>query len=260
MTIQNEVAETSRGPIPIRVYHPQVETLYPTLVFFHGGGFVFGDLDTLECHCREIAYNANCILISVDYPLAPEHPFPNAPEAAYAATNWIYNHLREWNGDEKRFFIGGSSSGATLAAVVSIMIRDRGDLKLGGQILLCPMTDSDFNTPSYHENGVGYNLTREHCMWFLSKYSSDLSERNNPLFAPLRATNFKDLPPALIVTAEFDPLRDEGRSFAKKLEESGVTCHDLCYPGMIHGFSTLPIELPEKFDVLNRINKFINHN
>jgi acetyl esterase len=249
---------TTQGPIPIRIYLPQVKDNCPIFVFFHGGGFVFGDLDTLECHCREIAYYSNCIVISVDYPLAPEQPFPNAPEAAYAATNWIYDHLSEWKGDENSLFIGGSSSGATLAAVVSIMIRDRGGPKLSGQVLLCPMTDADFNTPSYHENAVGYNLTREHCMWFLSKYSPDLKQRNNPLFAPLRSPNFKDLPSALIVTAEFDPLRDEGRSFAKKLQESGVACHDLCYQGMIHGFSTLPLELPEKFDVLNKINTFFN--
>ena len=118
------------------------------------------------------------------------------------------------------------------------------------------MTDADFNTPSYHENAVGYNLTREHCIWFWSKYSPDASQRHNPLLAPLRA-NVKDLPPALIVTAEFDPLRDEGRAFAKKLQEAQVICHDLYYKGMIHGFSTLPLDLPEKNDVLNQIKKFI---
>ncbi len=260
LLIEDEQINDFERVIPIRIYRSQTEGLSPILIFFHGGGFVFGNLDTLECYCREIASFTKCTVISVDYPLAPEHPFPTAPEAMYAAINWIYRHLNEWQGDPKNFFIGGSSSGATLSAVVSIMARDREGPKIRGQILLCPMTDVDFNTPSYHENAVGYNLTREHCILFLSKYCPDVALRDNPFVAPLRALDFNNLPPTLIVTAEFDPLRDEGRAYAKKLQGAGVKCYDLYYKGMIHGFPTLPLELPEKKDVLNKIKKFIEEN
>lgn len=258
LTIQDQQVQTSRRLIPIRIYQSQAEGLSPVLIFFHGGGFVFGNLDTLEGFCREIAYFTKCTVISADYPLAPENPFPEAPESAYEVTNWIYNHLSIWKGDRNRVYIGGSSSGATLAAVVCMMLRDRGGPKLNGQILLCPLTDMNFDTPSYHENASGYNLTREHCLWFVSKYLTNDSQRKDPRAALLQATNFKDLPSALVITAEFDPLRDEGREYAKKLQESGVKCEDLYYKGMVHGFPTLPLQMPEKVDVLEKIKEFLN--
>lgn len=264
LTIQDESVPTPDGEVPIRIYRPLTEGRRPsvnercrTLVFFHGGGFVFGDLDSLEWHCREIASFADCMVISVDYPLAPEHPFPAAPHSLYASTNWIYGHLERWKGDPDHFFIAGSSSGANLAAVVCMMIRDQGGAKVAGQVLLCPMVDANFETLSYRENAAGYGIARAQCIWFLSQYAPDSKNYSNPLLAPLRASHFQDLPPALVVTAEFDPLRDEGRAFAKKLQEAGVAYQDLFYRGMTHGFSTLPLELPEKEDVLNKMKDFI---
>lgn len=256
LAIREETAATPQGEIPLRIYRPKTSDVLSALVFFHGGGFVFGNLDTLESYCREISHFANCIVISVDYPLAPEHPFPAALDAAYAALKWIEKRLETWHGEQ--IFIGGSSSGATLAAVTAMMIRDQGGPKICGQILLCPLTDANFDTESYRQCGLGYNLTREHCRWFLSKYAPDSTYLKNPRLVPLQESNFKDLPPALIVTAEFDPLRDDGLGFAQKLKAAGVPCKDLCYKGMIHGFSTLPLDLPEKKDVLNQIHQFVS--
>lgn len=141
LIIEDEQINDFERVTPIRIYRSQTDGLSPVLLFFHGGGFVCGNLDTLEGYCREIASFTKYTVISVDYPLAPEHPFPTPPEAMYAAINWIYKHLTKWQGDPKNFFVSGSSSGATLSAVVSIMARDRNGPEIRGQILLCPMTD-----------------------------------------------------------------------------------------------------------------------
>ena len=258
LSIENGVAKTAEGDIPLRIYRPEGEALLPALVFMHGGGFVFGDLDTLEGYCREIAHRAHCIVLSVDYPLAPEHPFPAAPQSCYAATCWIQEHLSQWGGDPQRLFIGGSSAGATLAASVCQMIRDQGGPEIAGQILLCPMMDANFETRSYQENSKGYGLTREQCRWFLARYAAKPSDYVNPLMLPLRASSFNALPRALMVTAEFDPVRDDGRAYAQKLKQAGIACEDLCYKGMIHGFYILTVDLPEKEEVLNQMRLFLN--
>lgn len=253
-----EVQDSSASNSLIRIYRNPSQDLQPVLIFFHGGGFVFGNLDTLENHCREIALSANCIVISVDYPLAPENPFPTALETLYNSTKYIFQNINNWRGDPTRIFIGGSSSGATLAAALAIMIRDRGGTKLQGQILLCPLTNDDYNTESYLANASGYNLTREQCIWFLSQYLPEKTQRENPYALPLKCKNFQGLPPAMIVTAEFDPLCDDGKAYGKKLQEAKIECKYLCFPGMIHGFSTLPLELPEKAEVLEALRIFIS--
>ncbi len=260
LAIENELAETAEGPIPIRIYRPNIQKLCPTIVFFHGGGFVLGNLDTLEGYCRELAQLAHCIVVSVDYPLAPENPFPKPVEASYAATCWIHDNLKKWKGDPDNLFVGGSSSGGTLAAAVSLMARDRMGPKLKGQILLCPMTDTDFNTKSYLENQQGFMLTRDACIWFLSQYIPNSKDCTNPLAVPLQTEDFSNLPPTLIVTAEFDPLLDEGREYAKRLIDADVLCDDLSYKGMIHGFPTLPMNFTEKENVFQKIHRFISNN
>jgi acetyl esterase len=257
LTILNTEAPTSYGNMPIRLYFPQKYNQCPTLMYFHGGGFVFGDLDSLEISCRELAHVAQCVVISVDYPLAPEHPFPAAPEACYESAIWIAEHLRDWKLNPDRLFISGSSAGATLTAAVTQMILDRGGPSLQGQILLFPMTDADFTTPSYRDYAAGPIITREQCMYFLSTYCPDPSKLQNPLVCPLYAASLAQLPRALVMTAECDPLRDSGRAYAKKLTDAGVECDDLCYEGMVHDFWTLPIDFPEKRDVFNRIKQFV---
>lgn len=257
LKIQDEIALTSYGPTPIRVYRPPVDEPRAALIFFHGGGFVFGNLETLEVYCRDLANSFQCVVISVDYPLAPENPFPAAPESCYAAACWIYDNLGKWNGIPQKCFVGGSSAGATLATVVTLMIKERGGPKLSGQILLCPMTDTDFETASYCENAEGYNLTRDKCIWFYSKYIPE-GMYTHSLVAPLRARDLRNVPRALIVTAEYDPLKDEGRAYARKLKNAGIDCWDICYPGMIHGFYTLPLDLAENKDLMTNMSKFMH--
>ena len=259
LKIQDFVAPTSYGPMPIRRYLPQNHEQCPTLIYFHGGGFTFGGLDSSETHCRELAHFAETKVISATYPLAPEHVFPAAPESCYEVTSWIAERMEEWKWDLDRLYIGGASAGATLAAVVTQMIRDRGGPKLRGQILVCPSTDSNYDTPSYLENATGTNLTREKCMLFVSMYCPDASQSHNPLACPLHAESFTNLPPAIVVTAECDPLRDDGRAYAKKLQEAHIPCEDLCYEGMMHCFSTFPIDFPEKRDVINKIRAFVHN-
>ncbi len=256
LAISQSSVPTSQGPQQARLYIPRMHGPCPVLLFFHGGGFVFGDLDSLEIFCGEISDFADCIVLSVDYPLAPEHPFPAAPKACYEATVWTNKHVAEWGGEG--LFLIGSSAGATLAAAVTLMIRARGGPQIRGQILLNPMMDANFATQSYVEYATGTNITREQCIWFLSRYCPDSSQYTNPLLCPLQATYFDDLPRAMLVTAECDPLRDEGRAYAKKLQEANGACEDLCYPGMIHGFATLPIDSPEKRDVIRKIKDFIH--
>lgn len=255
LQIWNDSARSSNGNIPVRIYRPSSDELLPALVFFHGGGFVFGNLDSSEVFCREIAHFAHCIVVSVDYPLAPEHPFPGAPEASYVAVNWVKRHLDDLGG--KSLFVGGSSSGGTLAAVTAMMARDRNGPKINGQILLCPLTDSNFDTVSYHKYSTGYQLTREQCIWFLSQYAPNEASLKNPLLAPLQEVNFKDLPPAYVVAAELDPLRDDALGFVRKLKQAGVACKEQCYKGMIHGFPMHRLNLPEKKEVYEHIKLFI---
>jgi acetyl esterase len=170
---------------------------------------------------------------------------------------WLANNLRNWKVDPDRLYIGGASAGATLATVVTQMIRDRGGPKIQGQILLCPMTDMHLQTSSARENATGTNLTSEQLKWFISQYCPDTSQYNNPLVSPLRAKSLANLPPALIVTAECDPLKDDGELYAKKLKEDHVSCDVFCYPGMIHCFSIFPLDFPEKRDVVNKIKDFV---
>lgn len=258
VVVQSSTVPTSYGSMPIRLYFPPNHEGYPTLIFIHGGGFVLGNLDSVDVHCRELAHFAQCSVVSVEYPLAPEHPFPAAPEASYESVVRIANHLENWKADPSRLYISGASAGGTLAAVVTQMIRDRGGPQIRGQILLCPMTDMHLQTPSFHENATGTNLTSEQLKWFVSQYCPDTSQYNNPLASPLRAKSLENLPQALVVTAECDPLKDDGELYAKKLKEDRVPCDVFCYPGMVHCFSIFPLNFPEKRDVINKMKDFMH--
>lgn len=226
--------------IPIRVYTPEgfgplpgVGPL-PVLVYFHGGGWVVGDVEAQDADCRMMANGAGCIVVSVDYCLAPENKFPAPAEDAYAATRWVAENAARLGGDETRIAVGGGSAGGNLAAVVALMARDRGGPSLACQVLTVPVTDRDFDTKSYRENGEDYVLTRDEMMWFWDHYLSSDDEADHPYASPLRAPDLSGLPPAFIQTAEYDPLRDEGRAYADRLEAVGVPVKYRCYEGMIH--------------------------
>lgn len=224
------------GALPIRVYAPSAGQLLPVLVYFHGGGWVLGNLDSHDQVCRALANGADCAVVSVDYRLAPEHTFPAAAEDAYAATKWVATNAAELGGDGTRLAIGGDSAGGNLAAAVALMARDRGGPRLTHQLLVYPVTDRAFDTPSYRENAEGYSLHRADMIWFWGHYLAGEADADSPYASPLRAHDLAGLPPALVITAEYDPLRDEGEAYAARLRDASVPIVSTCYPGMIHGF------------------------
>ena len=238
--IEDRTLPGPAGEIPVRIYTPESTELLPMLVFFHGGGWTIGSLNSYDAVCRSLAKQAQCIVVSVDYRLAPEHKFPAAVEDAYAATAWVAEHAASIHGDSQRIAVGGDSAGGNLAAVVSHMARDKGSPKIVYQLLIYPATDYFIpGTPSIQENAEGYYLTKDTMVWFWDHYANSEEDAQNPRMAPLRATDFKGLPPALVITAEYDPLRDEGELYAAKLQEAGVSVTATRYNGMIHGFFTM---------------------
>jgi len=224
------------GPIPVRIFLPPGPRPLPVLVYFHGGGWVIGSLDGYDSRCRLLAEWGGCAVVSVDYRMAPEYPFPAAVDDAYAATCWIAEHAPDFGGDPRRVAVGGDSAGGNLATVVAMLARDKGGPRLTFQCLVYPVTDTDTETRSYMENAVGYNLTRDAMRWFIEQYVPDPAQRKNPLVAPLRSADLSRLPPALVITAEYDPLRDEGEAYAFALEKAGVKVELRRYDGMFHGF------------------------
>jgi acetyl esterase len=230
------------GTIPVRVYTPEGEGPFPILVYFHGGGWVLSNLDTHDMLCRKLTNRTHCIVVSVDYRLAPEHKFPAAVEDSYAATVWVAEHARELNGDAIRIAVGGDSAGGNLSAVVAQLARDHGGPTLMFQLLIYPATDDYLiavKRKSFIENGEGYFLTNESVRRFLEHYLNSPEEGTDPRFAPLQTKDLSGLPPALVITAEYDPLLDEGELYAARLQEAGVPVILKRYDGMIHGFFTM---------------------
>jgi acetyl esterase len=224
------------GDLRVRVYTPVGNGPFPGLVFFHGGGFVLCSLDTHDGQCRSLAHAAGCVVVSVDYRLAPEHRFPAAPEDCYAATQWVAKNGGELGIDVGRIAIGGDSAGGNLAAVVALMARDRGGPALRFQLLVYPVTDCAFDTASYRDNGEGYYLTAGSMRWFWQQYLADPGQAAEAYASPLRARDLSRLPPGLCITAEYDPLRDEGEAYAARLRSAGIDMRTSRYDGMIHGF------------------------
>lgn len=224
------------GALPVRVYTPAGSGPFPVLVFFHGGGWVIGDLSTQDGPCRALTNAVGCVVVSVDYRLAPEHKFPAAPEDTYAATKWVAQNAASINADPTRIALGGDSAGGNLTAVTAQMARDRGGPRLVFQLLIYPVTDGACNTASYRDNAEGYLLTADMMQWFWNHYVRDDVDRQNPMASPLHARRLQGLPSALVLTAEFDPLRDEGEAYAARLKEAGVPVTLTRYKGMIHGF------------------------
>ena len=222
--------------IPIRTYTPEGSGPFPLLVWFHGGGWVVGDLDSADGTARHLAVGAGCVVVSVDYRLAPETKFPGAADDCYAATQWAANNAGALGADAGRIAVGGDSAGGNLAAVVPLMARDMGGPPLVFQLLIYPVTDRDFETSSYRRNADGYLLSRDSMIWYWDRYMASESDAKNPYCAPLQAKEMSGLPPALVITAEFDPLLDEGEAYAHRLLEAGVPTKCTRYDGMVHGF------------------------
>lgn len=232
------------GEIPIRIYRPADGTL-PAVVYFHGGGWVIGNLDSHDLVCRMLANRSGAVVISVDYRLAPEAKYPAAADDSYAATKWVAEHAAELDIDPNAIAVGGDSAGGNLAAVVSLMAKERGGPNIALQMLVYPVTDYSFDTVSYSDNGEGYFLSKDAMVWFWDHYLNDPSEGSQANASPLQAEDLSGLPPAWIITAEYDPLRDEGEAYAERLREAGVQVTVERYNGMIHGFFSMAWMLTE---------------
>jgi len=224
------------GEIPVRIYRPEGEGPLPGLLYFHGGGFVFCNLDTHDGTCRALANAAGCAVVSVDYRLAPEHPYPAAADDCGAATAWVAKNGAELGIDVTRLAVAGDSAGGNLAAVVAQRFRDEGGPLLRFQLLIYPVIDCSFGTESYQENAEGYLLTEQSMRWFWKQYVGDSGRGAEPYASPIRAADLSGLPPGLCITAEYDPLRDEGEHYAARLREAGVACATSRHDGVFHGF------------------------
>ena len=240
-------ADGKGGSIPLRLYRP-AEGVLPAFVYFHGGGWVVGDLDTHDVLCRQIACEAGAAVIAVDYRLAPEHPFPAASDDAWSATTWVAAHADDLGIDPARIAVGGDSAGAGLAAVVALMARDSGKLRLAFQVLVYPVVDLRAESVSYSKYAEGYLLTRAAMKWYIAQYAPAPQAVNDWHASPLVAPWVHSVAPALIITAEMDPLVDEGEAYARRLRGARVPVDYQVVPGMIHGFLTMG----GKVDAANR--------
>ena len=234
--VEDRSVPSAAGEIPLRIYTPRGEGPLPALVFFHGGGWVIGSIRSHDNACRALANASGCIVASVEYRLAPEAKYPAAADDCYAATRWVAEHAAELGADPSRIAVGGDSAGGNLAAAVALMARDRGGPALAYQLLIYPVTDHDFGTVSYQDNSEGCGLSTRDMQWFWDQYLPGAAEGKEPYASPARASSLAGLPPALVITAEYDVLRDEGEAYAEALRAAGVPATATRYDGMIHGF------------------------
>ncbi|MCC6180050.1 MAG: alpha/beta hydrolase [Chloroflexi bacterium] len=234
-TVEERIVPVEGGEIPVTAFVPDAARPLPILVYYHGGGWVTGSIETHANACRALARQTPCVVVSVEYRCAPEAKFPRPLEDCYAATRWVAEHAEEFGGDASRLAVGGDSAGGNLAAAVCLLARERGGPSIAYQLLIYPVTDHNFETASYRDMAHGYMLTRESMRWFWDHYLPSPDEVANPLASVLRA-DLHGLPPAYVITAECDPLRDEGDAYAERLKEAGVHVQHLRYPGMLHGF------------------------
>ena len=241
------------GEITVRVYKPAGMGPHPVLVFYHGGGWVIGDLYTHDGICRSIVNAAGCAVASVDYRLAPEFKYPVPVEDSYAGLQWVAANGAKLGLDPARMAVGGDSAGGNLAAVMALLARDRRGPRLLLQILVYPVTNHDFGTASYRENGTGFVLTTDDMRWFWRHYLSREEQGREMTASPIRAKSLADLPPALVITAGCDPLRDEGDAYAARLRDAGVAVTLTPYPGMFHGFLRMTRILDQSRVLLDEI-------
>jgi acetyl esterase len=225
------------GPLPVRVYRPAdtVDPL-PTLLYFFGGGWTLGSIETSDAICRSLANAVPCQVITVGYRLAPEHPFPAAVNDCFEATKWVATNAAEVGADPDRLAVAGDSAGGNLAAVVTLLAREHGGPGLAAQVLVYPNTDYRGGTQSMRDNDDPALFNRRSVAWYWGHYLASPEDGRNPRVSPLLANDLSGLPPALVITAEFDPLRDEGEAYADRLRMAGVAVSATRYPGMVHGF------------------------
>ena len=265
-SVSDLVVPGPHGDVPVRVYVPAGgevpasagttnvragTTGLPVCVWFHGGGWVVGSIETNDPTCRALANASGAIVVSVDYRLAPEHKFPIPFDDCYAATEWAAANAASFGGDGSRLAVAGSSAGGNLAAAVALRARDEGGPRLAHQSLICPVVDTDLERPSYVENGDGYGLNYDTMVYFLQCYVSSEADASNPYVAPMAADNLSGLPSAFVLTCEFDPLRDEGEAYAERLREAGVPTVLSRYDGQIHALFNAGVPFTRTWDAID---------
>jgi acetyl esterase len=248
-SVEDRTVDGDGGPIPVRIYRPASAGPLGLLVWYHGGGFVIGGIDTADATARDLTVGAGCVVVSVDYRLAPEHRFPAAPDDAWTVLRWAVDHAAELGADPGRLAVGGDSAGGTLAAVTAIRARDE-RVPLRHQLLVYPVTDLAGSFGSRVENGEGYLLTKDTMEWFEDCYLGD-HEPHDPEVSPLYA-DLAGVAPAHVLTAGFDPLRDEGQAYAEALAAAGVPVLDDRYPTMVHLFLAMVGTSPVVEEALGR--------
>lgn len=245
------------GSIPLRVYRPTTDRDRPCVVYFHGGGHTIGSIETHDPVCRQLAREADATVVSVGYRLAPEHPFPAPLDDATAALTWVATHPAEVGADTARLAVAGDSAGGNLSAVLAVWARDNGGPFLRGQLLVYPAVDMAYAHPSIDENGEGKVLTKETILWFRHQYAGADPDVTDPRLSPIRTRDLSGLPPALVITAELDPLRDEGRAYAARLVAAGVEVVDSLYEGQVHTFFGMGTIFPRANDAIAEAGAFL---
>ncbi|NRS15415.1 alpha/beta hydrolase [Brevibacillus sp. HB1.4B] len=245
--------------INIRMYTPEGQGTFPLFVYYHGGGWVIGDLETVDASCRMLAHLSGRIVVSVDYRLAPEHKFPVPVADSYAALKWVSENASSINGSASDLVVGGDSAGGNLSTVLSLLAKDQNGPAIKAQVLIYPVTDMRFDSPSYMEFQEGFGLNRDLMLWFSNRYINHEYDKGNPYVAPLSARDLSNLPPAIVITAECDVLRDEGIAYAERLKNAGVKVEAVCEKGLVHGYFTNMAVFPEQIKAtISRITEFLH--
>jgi acetyl esterase len=245
--------------IKVRIYTPEGEGPFPLFVYYHGGGWVLGNLETSDASCRMLANRTGRMVVSVDYRLAPEHKFPVPVQDSYEALKWVRENASAINGIGSNLVVGGDSAGGNLATVVSRISKEESGPDIVAQVLIYPVTDMSFDSKSYMDCQQGFGLDRDLMIWFANHYIQKEEEKRNPYVAPLLAEDLSNLPPAFVITAEYDVLRDEGLAYAERLKNAGVKVDTICEQGLVHAYFTNMAVFPERIEEsISKIAEFLN--
>lgn len=257
--IEDRLIPVNDGEIAARIYTPKGDGPFPLFVYYHGGGWVIGDLETADASCRMIANQTNSVVVSVDYRLSPEYKFPVPFNDSYDALNWVYNNAQDLNGIASKITVGGDSAGGNISTAVCLRSRDENGPKIAAQILIYPVTNMATDTESYHDFEQGYGLDKNLMIWFIDHYMRDEMDKKNIYASPLLANDLSDLPPAFVIVAENDVLRDEGLAYAKRLQEAGVKVETATMQGLVHAYFTEMAVFPEQIkETVANIKQFLD--
>lgn len=257
--VEDKLIPVEDAEITVRIYTPEGNGPFPLFVYYHGGGWVIGDLETADASCRMIANKTSSVVVSVDYRLSPEYKFPVPFNDSYDALKWVHNNAKNLNGIASNITVGGDSAGGNLSAAVCLRSRYENGPKISAQILIYPVTNMTTDTGSHNEFQIGFGLDKNLMIWFIDHYMRDEVDKKNIYAAPLLAKDLSDLPPAFVIVAENDVLRDEGLAYAKNLQEAGVKVKTTTSKGLIHAYFTEMAVFPKQIEnTISQIEKFLN--